>query len=92
MHEASLKCARQVFSPEPHIVTDSIDFTVALYWSLDIIGTFFTAFHSSKGEVIRDHKRIALHYLTLGLHHLDGYIIEGAWLPAARSHLGMFCT
>ncbi|CAJ1377807.1 unnamed protein product [Effrenium voratum] len=68
----------QVFSPEPHIVTDSIDFTVALYWSLDIIGTFFTAFHSSKGEVIRDHKRIALHYLKRWF-LLDIMIVSVDW-------------
>ena len=57
---------RQVFSPSRHVVTDVLDFTVAVYWTLDIFGTFFTGFYSRKGELIRTHKEIALHYLTRG--------------------------
>ena len=47
-------------------MTDALDLTVAVYWTLDIIGTFFTGFYSRKGELIRTHKEIALHYLSLG--------------------------
>ena len=48
------------------MVTDALDLTVAVYWTLDILGTFFTGFYSRKGELIRTHKEIALHYLTPG--------------------------
>ena len=40
---------RQVFSPAASLFTDFIDFTVAVYWTMDIVGTFFTAYYSPKG-------------------------------------------
>lgn len=57
---------RQVFSPAASLFTDFIDFTVAVYWTMDIVGTFFTAYYSPKGELVRSHRQIAWHYLTLG--------------------------
>lgn len=57
---------RQVFSPPATLFTDVIDFTVALYWTLDIVGTFFTAYYSPKGEMVRSHRQIAWHYVMLG--------------------------
>ena len=62
----SWHCLRQVFSPPATLFTDVIDFTVALYWTLDIVGTFFTAYYSPKGEMVRSHRQIAWHYVMLG--------------------------
>lgn len=53
----------QVFSPAASLFTDFIDFTVAVYWTMDIVGTFFTAYYSPKGELVRSHRQIAWHYL-----------------------------
>eukprot|EP00913_Durusdinium_trenchii_P013301 g12484.t1 len=41
----------QAFTPPASLFADSIDFTVATYWTLDIIGTFFTAYYGLKGEL-----------------------------------------
>ena len=67
---ADVEKQRQVFSPRRHLVTDVLDLTVAIYWTMDILGTFFTGFYSRKGELIRTHREIALHYLNPGC--IDG--------------------
>mmetsp|Transcript_1421 Transcript_1421/g.3294 ORF Transcript_1421/g.3294 Transcript_1421/m.3294 type:complete len:767 (-) Transcript_1421:227-2527(-) len=74
----------QVFSPNRHVVTDALDLTVAVYWTLDILGTFFTGFYSRKGELIRTHKEIALHYLKRWF-FLDVMIVSVDWIFMSAS-------
>lgn len=74
----------QVFSPPSSLFTDVIDFTVALYWTLDIVGTFFTAYYSPKGEIVRSHRQIAWHYVKRWF-LLDVMIVTVDWTLMATT-------
>lgn len=74
----------QVFSPPATLFTDVIDFTVALYWTLDIVGTFFTAYYSPKGEMVRSHRQIAWHYVKRWF-LLDVMIVTVDWTLMATT-------
>eukprot|EP00440_Ansanella_granifera_P059958 gb/GFBE01064985.1/.p1 GENE.gb/GFBE01064985.1/~~gb/GFBE01064985.1/.p1 ORF type:complete len:703 (+),score=143.80 gb/GFBE01064985.1/:1-2109(+) len=77
----------QVFRPTPHIVSQTLEFIVAVYWTLDIGLSFFTGFHSPKGDLVKSLRRIAWHYLTRWLVP-DVLIVSVDWIVMGMSFFG----
>lgn len=75
------------FSPARSIIFDVLDWSVACFWTFDILVTFFTGYHDS-GLVEMHPQRIARHYVGSWF-LLDAMIVISDWLVVVLTISGV---
>lgn len=69
----------QVFDLPPSAFTDLMSWTTMLYWSIDIIATFFVGYYSEAGKLIMNPQKIIIRYLCTTF-WLDLFIVSIDWV------------
>jgi len=68
----------QVFSIAPCLFTDFMLWLTLLYWTIDLVATFFTGYYTKDGKLIMSFVKIALHNLRFNF-WIDLLVVSIDW-------------
>lgn len=76
----------QVFELPPSSFTNIMALSTLLYWSCDLLASFFVGYYTHQGKLVMSHRQIVRHYLYTSF-WLDIFVVSIDWLLLAAGSI-----